>query len=435
MGFGQVGLANQIDPMLAARIAALQQATRPRQAVAARPVAFNSQSTQTPLSQGSLATYRPQVDLTPPPQPSQYPDLPQTMPAPTGLPDLSNQVAAQERYKAFLPQQQPQTQVYNKAAATDGTIERHGVKDKLLHWLASLGKGFVMGGPVGAGIGAFSPNTIDRAIHRGITLPRLERQMNIEQGQQQQDTANKFKIADITGFDPQGNLTEEAQRRLMSQRSLDDNRLRMDADRDARQKETERWHDSTGSYRDRKQLTSEMNSFLSRVAPNAPPDEVRRAFRARFNLDLPESFDARRHQLIDTGSGWSSVVASTGQGTEATQNGKPIPSAKAAQAAWAQERTETLVAGGMARTEAQGQTQKEIARFNADEAMKRAKLPAKTRGGHGLRNPSASEAAPQSTGKRKLTDADVKAAATRFYKGDVAAARAALEASGKYELP
>lgn len=268
-----------------------------------------------------------------------------------------------------------------------------------------------LGNPVGAAVEGIAPGYAARQRYQRQDLPMAQRNAQIEQQGQDAEAARLARIGQMTGINPLTNEpTEEARHRLAVEQETAARNRQAEADRLARLAEAKRWHDATGGYRDRKQLGSDMNAWLRNIAPYGTlTPEMRLDFADRFGFDLPDDFDPRKHQLIDTGQGWARVpTTGSGQATAVMgADNKPLPSAKAMQADWAMKRTQALISAGNSRQAAELQVRREIADANREAAGQRQDKAIASRGKKG--GGRLLDLAGGQTPKRTITRADYDA--------------------------
>lgn len=216
------------------------------------------------------------------------------------------------------------------------------------------------GNPIGAGAEIFAPGYMARQRFERSDLPMAQRNAQIEQGMGSQRVGDIARIANETGRLPDNTLTEPARARQEQHQYNVNKERELEADRKARLDETTRWHKETGGYRDRAEKTKAMNAELRNIAPfGTMTPEAKAAFEAKYGVSLPADFDARKHQMIDTGEGWQSVVTATGQGQIAVDaTGKPLASPKGASLADKQRHEKEM--------ESQGRQHIGIAQQNTD---------------------------------------------------------------------
>lgn len=254
-------------------------------------------------------------------------------------------------------------------------VERGGILGTLKHIgkgaLLGLARGGLGGAIAGAIGGGVAPQATSDIQFRDFTMPKYEREREAREGELKNQEALIGDVAARTGLNPvTGQPTEQRRDRMARDET---NRLRneqINADRDAAQATRDR----NATTAEKRAVTTSKNMFLSRIAPNTPLDKINQAYRAQFGEDLPEGFDPHKHKFVDTGETWENVDQFSGQSSTVTNQGtgKPIPSAKAAQAGWAMERARAYIGAGMSKQAAELQVRRELAEYNQGQVNQRA---------------------------------------------------------------
>lgn len=313
----------------------------------------------------------------------------------------------------------------------------HNLGHRAIEGVQAIG---LTGNPLMFGVGMAAPDVVERAVDRNVTQRRLHENTDRERQMQSQQLEAIRGVENQTGRTIEGQPTEGARHRMM----LEGQGQQRVNQGDRRLNETTRMNDQRitryGQLADRDRKKQVAADYKNGMFGDDPEMLDWAAQQLGIPGELkPQFIRGMMRDAIDGDGNLIQVNRQTGAATKITgKGGKLVTSFQATQEKNRTARTQMLIDAGVSRQQAELQVRKEIEASREAAAMERAKLPPK-RSGRGNRwsspDVTAAPVAPQSTGKTKLSAADVQAAATRFYKGDVAKARAALEASGKYELP
>lgn len=308
-----------------------------------------------------------------------------------------------------------------------------GWGERIVHGLKTFGlTTLITGNPfLGAAAGVWGgadPNVYHRLKHSNVDVPRATADAAIENQGQVQDLHRAEQYGQFSGVDPYtGKQTETARDRTARLDETTWQHQHADADRDATREQRDRIaNDATKAKRRRDLIAIERSGMGN--------EQTRRelAEAAGISSELREPF-IRGDMSFETDSDSNIISLSKRTGTAATvkRDGKDVKSFKATALAHQDARTKALIAAGVDRQIAEAQVRKEIAQFNADEAMKRAKLPPKRGGSRGSLRQRAegTEAipAPSSGQTKSYSSATLKAYADKYTSGDTEAAKRRIE--------
>lgn len=251
---------------------------------------------------------------------------------PWGEPIPSQYIAAAQKLKQYI-EPGPLEQRYMQQE--QNLPEVHGLKQRL----AALGKGLLMGGPLGLAMGAADPNMVARAWHRS-QLPGLAQGAQAEQQSRAGVMRRVQEIATNTGIDPITGLKTPMSAYHQAMAGLGYGRLGVQQDRAQTARDVagnliQRRTDSSAIDR-RKADVAELNAQIHawQVGGTAPSNDDIDAFLATHpHMRIPYGFDPARHSLFVDSSGNEQIVPTSGpQAGQAKQvvgaTGAPVGSSK-----------------------------------------------------------------------------------------------------------